>query len=309
MARFLVLAVLMSGGCSSGRLSESDAGVLAPPDDGTVDPIGSNASLDVGAWNLKNFPCGNASDSSTCRTGSDGTPALDASLMQALAPDLLSVEEIDSEDAFNQVVSLWPGRTGILSTHTYFDGSYQKVGFIYDSAVLVADNSALLFEDDDSFPRPPLEVHFTWTGAGAPLHFVAIVVHLKAGEEAADIARRGASFVTLEQHLEDLARNDDENVIVMGDFNETLTSTSGLENFAPFLGNAAYDVRTAEIAENGAVSFLPSGVELDHIITTAPFASAIGARQAEIPPLDHDVSDYLGRVSDHLPVFLSIASP
>src|SRR4051794_34313463 len=134
----LAVVVVCAAGCPSGRLAPQHD-VLPPPH---VSAVGG-AGLDVGAWNLHNFPCGNASGSTTCRAGEDAEPAFVASLMGALAVDLMSVEEIDDEDAFHAVVDALPHHTGVLSSHTYFDGTYQKVGFVYDADRLVAGNERL----------------------------------------------------------------------------------------------------------------------------------------------------------------------
>src|SRR5436190_1979071 len=82
-----------------------------------------------------------------------------------------------------------PDHTGILSQHTYFDGTYQKVGFIYKTALFQVTDAQLLFQDDNAFPRPPLSAQFAWRGPGDPFDFDAVAVHLKAGEAAEDSQR------------------------------------------------------------------------------------------------------------------------
>src|SRR5689334_17432264 len=90
----VVVFCTSTASCKSARLSpdDGDGGVIASGDD-VVDAIGSDDALDIGAWNLKNFPCGNASDSLVCRDSTADTPALVASIIRQLDVDLLAVEE------------------------------------------------------------------------------------------------------------------------------------------------------------------------------------------------------------------------
>ncbi len=309
-----LVAAAGGAGCISARLTpEADAG---PRDGGPtarndiVAPVGGDDTLDVGAWNLKNFPCGNDSNSTTCRDGAADTPALVADLIASLDVDLLAVEEIADEGAFAEVLSRLPGRDGVLSPDVYFDGTYQKTGFIWKTAVLDAGDPSALFETDGDFPRAPLQVPFTWKGPGAPFSFFAVAVHLKAGGADEDIARRTGSIQRLESYartLVDGAGNDD--IVILGDYNETVTDAAGRAVFQPFRDDTRYAIRTEPAADAGGVSFLPGGVVIDHIVTTSAMNAAIGGNDAVIPRLDRDVEDYRGRVSDHLPVFLTLGAP
>jgi endonuclease/exonuclease/phosphatase family metal-dependent hydrolase len=298
--------VALSLACGSGALRPSGFGDEPPPPP-KLGPIGSFATLDVGAWNLKNFPCGNASNSTVCRPTEADTPLLVAQLIRTLQPDLLAVEEIADDHAFNTVVQNVPDRKGILSTQTYFDGTYQKVGFIYDDTVLEATSDAtLLFDSDPAFPRPPLMVSFNWHGPGPGLSFTAIGVHLKAGGTADDLARRKTAIAELAAKAQALVDGGNGDVVILGDFNQTFTE--GGDNFIPFEDAKQFDIRTEALAKSGQVTFLPSGSMIDHIVTTTGF-QAVGKDPAIVPPLDEEVPAYLDRVSDHLPVFLSLSHP
>jgi endonuclease/exonuclease/phosphatase family metal-dependent hydrolase len=306
----VLVSVVLVSSCKSARLSAGgvDAGADGGGDD-VVRAIGSTDALDVGAWNLKNFPCGNASDSLVCRDSTEDTPALVASIIRQLDVDLLAVEEIDDEAAFDDVVAALPGMQGVLSPHEYFDGTYQKVGFIWKTDVLDGDaaDAATLFDGDDSFPRPPLLMPFTWKGAGAPFTFDAVAVHLKAGGTDDDVRRRRESIAALDEFIAQFTGAPD--VVILGDYNERVTDAQGESVFAPFEDAARYDIRTQAPAAAGAVSFIPSGAVIDHIVTTRAVDGVAGAQDAVIPRIDADVAHYLDRVSDHLPVFLQVTSP
>jgi endonuclease/exonuclease/phosphatase family metal-dependent hydrolase len=156
-----------------------------------------------------------------------------------------------------------------------------------------------------AFPRPALQVSFTHKDTG--LSFFAIAIHLKAGETAEDFERRGAALTRLHGYMSNIVDGGSQpNFILLGDFNETLTDQAGLANFAPLRDAARYDIRTQTNAFADEVSFLPGNVILDHIVTTAGLAGAAASRNAVIPRVDFDVVDYRDRLSDHLPVTLTL---
>jgi len=268
-------------------------GDYPPPRDDLVPSIGTPGAVDIAAWNIENFP----------RTAD--TPRIVADLITSLGFDLIAVEEIASVDAFDELVDRLPDHEAILSSHTYGEGNYQKVGFIYRADLMQVDGGALLFEDQGyDFPRPPLQVHVTVDdGSHPPVDFLAIVVHLKAGIGDDDRARRTAAVVALEDHLRDLVGAGDDQVIVLGDFNERVDTDEGRAVFAPFLDNPSdYTIRTLGPAEDGEVTYLPFGGRfIDHIVTTAGLAAEMSPSDPVVAPLDQQLPTY-GDVSDHLPV-------
>jgi endonuclease/exonuclease/phosphatase family metal-dependent hydrolase len=98
-------------------------------------------------------------------------------------------------------------------------------------------------------------------------------------------------------------------VVLLGDFNEVLTNPEGQAVLAPLLDTSAYRFRTEPLADASAVSFLPSGVMLDHIVTTIGLDAPLSGAEARIPPLDTEVPRYEPDLSDHLPVVLSVPLP
>jgi endonuclease/exonuclease/phosphatase family metal-dependent hydrolase len=291
-----------SGGDSPGSDDggASDDGQSDDGDDSAgdaVDPIGSDGAVDIAAWNIENFPA-------------DGnTPSVVADLITSLGLDLVAVEEIADEAAFDELLSLLPDYLGLLSVHEYSPGNYQKVGYIYRADVVEVDPQDLLFQDDTfQFPRPPFQVRVTVPdAAGGAVEFTAIVVHLKAGTAAEDRQRRHDAMITLERHVRELVDGGADKVVVLGDYNEILTSQAGRDVFAPFLAAPdRYAVQTDDLAQGGAFTFVPTGRMLDHIVTTSGFAADVGDSEPVIPRLDLEVSDYVDRVSDHLPVALSL---
>jgi endonuclease/exonuclease/phosphatase family metal-dependent hydrolase len=302
----VVAALLPSAACSPNGAGDAgpdagidgdvfvDSGWPAPVTDATT-RLGSDEHLDTGAWNLKFFP------------QIDETPALVADLIASMDLDLVVLEEIADNEGFVELVGRLPDHEGLLSSHTYGDGTYQKIAMLYRPSVLTYEADRLIMTDHiGDFARPPLEVHFTYDdGDGSPVPLVAIGVHFKAGTGTTDSERRAASFVLLEEHVRGLVEAGQENVIVMGDFNENFDG-SGTQNWAPFAEDAArYTVRTLPLDQQGLGSFIPAGIMLDHIVTTSALSDEVGSERVILPPLTQDVSGYQTRVSDHLPVVLS----
>lgn len=293
-----------SGGSTDddGSSSDDDGATDDGSDDGSgdgglVDPIGTDDAIDIAAWNIENFPA------------NGNTPELVADLITSLGIDLVAVEEIANVEAFDELLELLPDHEGLLSFHEYSPGNFQKVGYVYRADLMEVDPDRLLFEDDTfQFPRPPFQVTVTVTDAvGGPTEFVAIVLHLKAGLAAEDRERRRLAMITLEAHVRGLVDAGSDRVVILGDYNEVLTTTAGREVFAPFLGAPdLYTVQTDDLAQTGAFSFVPSQVMLDHVVTTTAVDQALDATPAVIPRLDLEISDYENRVSDHLPVAISL---
>ncbi len=292
---------------------ERDAGPddtgYPPPRTDLTDALGDDDTVDVAAWNLKNFPCGNESYSTVCRDDPAGSVELVTDLIASLALDVVAVEEIADVAAFEEIVQRLPNHEGVLSNDQYFDGSYQKIGIIYDASKLSAGDPVHLFASSDDFPRPAFQLELTWTGGGEALSFLVIALHLKAGETDDDRGERTRAIAQLEQYVGNLVDGaGQDNVVIVGDFNETLDA-AGLPVFQPLRDGARYTIQTQTNHNAGEESFLSSGVILDHIVTTTALSEAIGGAHAVIPRLQADVANYRERVSDHLPVALSIGAP
>jgi endonuclease/exonuclease/phosphatase family metal-dependent hydrolase len=266
-----------------------DASLYGAPRADLVPPVGSEDTLDIAAWNIENFPA------------SPSTPRLVADLIASLDLDLVAVEEIADVDAFDELVARLPGYRGLLSSHTYGDGSYQKVGFVYrDSLVDLAGGSLLFGDQGYDFPRPPLQVEATVDGHA----FVAIAIHLKAGVEREDRERRTAALATLAGHLRDVEESSGvRDVLALGDFNQTLLDEpSDADVWGPIVADATrYDVLSRPAAEDGEVSYLPFGGHLlDHGVASTGFV--LGTPEVVVPHLDEQPIDYTDLVSDHRPI-------
>lgn len=301
-AAAVILATLGACDLVDGGAATPDAAIDAiasdayrPPRTDAVPAVGSATTLDLACWNIENFPA------------TATTPTYVADLITSLDLDVVVVEEIASITAWRELLDRLPAYAGVLSTHAYTPTSYQKIGLIYRAGLVTVGAPELLFVTDTyAFPRPPFRVPVT---VGA-LTVDVIGVHLKAGVEAADADRRAAAARTLDAYLRShLAGAGDPEFVVLGDYNEAITTPDGAMVLGPLLATDAYRLRTAAAAAAGAASFIPSGRVIDHILTSVALDPLAGDRAAVIPPLDAQFPGYLTSVSDHLPVVLSIPSP
>jgi endonuclease/exonuclease/phosphatase family metal-dependent hydrolase len=260
-----------------------------------TEAVGSATTLDVATWNVRNFP----STSSTARTVADVIASLDL--------DVVALQEIASEAAYEELLTRLPHHDGVLSNHTYSDGSYQKLAILYRCGALAPGPPALLFSGDGgAFPRPPLQVPFHYDDGVRVFDFTVIVVLLKAGEDAESEARRAEAFTKLANYVDSyVSSSAADEVFVIGDFNERLDEPGGAARWQPFLDDARFVIRTQALAEEGQASYLSSSNALiDHIVTTRALDDEVGAGQTVIPRIEFDVPNYRGVVSDHRPVVL-----
>jgi endonuclease/exonuclease/phosphatase family metal-dependent hydrolase len=313
MMRWLIAATALAAGfgCTRGGDSPerdaggSDGGLLAdgavypPPRTDLVPAVGGPATLDLATWNIENFPA-------------DGTtPRVVADLVASMDLDIVAIQEIADVAAWNELVARLPEHGGLLSEHTYSNGTFQKVGFLYREGLVELSAGILLFAQTGfEFPRPPLQaIASVDDGVNPPLDFVIITLHLKAGQGDLDRQRREEALVLLEDHISQsvVGGGLDSEVVILGDFNETVTDFEGEAVFDPFrLEPASYTLRSEPLADDFGVSFLPGGVMLDHVITTTALDQAAGGADELIPPLHLQLSGYEGIVSDHLPVVLRL---
>ncbi|MBI4509735.1 MAG: endonuclease/exonuclease/phosphatase family protein [Deltaproteobacteria bacterium] len=285
---------------ASARAGDAGIDVVLPPARTDFVPrVGDDERIDIATWNVRNFPA------------TADTPRLVADIIASLDLDLVAVQEIASVSAFEELLARLPEHEGVLSPHQYSDGTYQKLGLLYRRGLIEVTEVGVLFDGSwNEFPRSPLRATISVNDGVHPrFDFTAIVVHLKAGLDRQDIERRTSAFRLLETHVRGLVDGPgDDDVVVLGDFNEVLTRASGLAVFAPWLdASDRYAVQTKSLASENKVTYLPARVMLDHLITTASLLDEVGARPAVIPPLHAQVQGYEAVISDHLPVVLSMS--
>lgn len=246
---------------------------------GGFGPVGTDTTLEVGTWNLLNFP--NAGQS---------TVDLFVNILTTIDLDVLGVEEIGDTLAFRQLVDRLPGYGGVYSPDTYGFGNYQKTGIIWKKsmATLVSwgvpaafDSSRFSFPDDyvtvDSDTRADSQSRsYVWAGR-APIEgviqvhsprrsytFHFIVMHLKAGKTDADSqARRRCATYVLHRYLNQRIDLDPQvRYVLAGDWNDELNDRPlQTSSFMSFL------------SDQGEYLFLTQAFIPPNVPSTSPYLS------------------------------------
>jgi len=274
----------------------ADAG---PPNTGVVPVIGTATTLDVGCWNVENFPMTPSSAKAV------------ADLIASMDLDVVAVVEMNDPAAFQAVLGHLPGWSGVLGGGNHGAGSNgippQRLGYLWKNASASLTATKTLFDADGvAFPRPPFQATVT---VGAKT-FTMIVVHLKAGIDANDQSRRQQANIALEAY----ARTLTGGVMLCGDFNQNVYEQPDAGTgsvYSPWLSDPArYRFLTMAPEAAGLYSYLNFGGNmLDHMITTSGLDSLVAGQTPILPRLDQQYSSYESLVSDHLPVIVRLAAP
>jgi endonuclease/exonuclease/phosphatase family metal-dependent hydrolase len=272
-------------------LATNDAAVANPD---VVPPVGTEATLDVACWNIENFP-----------KAQNSVKAF-ADLVASLELDLVAVEEVNDPLAFQAVLDRLPGWSGVLGSGNNNAGGEipaQQLGFLWKTAkVSVTDAHAIFTNDSSPFPRPAFQATVTSEGQS----FTMIAVHLKAGVESADQARRAAAHLKLADYIDDLTGG----TLLCGDMNQEIYGTpdAGAGSvYDPYLADATtFRLLSGPLDASGVITFLDFDNMLDHMIGTAGLDGLRDGEMPFIPPLHEQYSPYHSVLTDHLPIVLQL---
>ena len=291
-----------------------------PDPDSLPEPIaipaqGTASTLDVVTWNLLYFGSANA--------GPDDEKLQMARVRDVIKgtdADLWSVQEVTSNDTFNQLLSHLPGYAGLLAndsivTHgsDFYTGGEQKVGIIYKSAIVSVTSAQLvLTELNTAFAgRPPLEVRIRLTLGGTTQDAVVLSLHAKASDDTASYNKRAAAAVGLKAYVDSVLADD--LVLIPGDWNDDVDEsiTEGRDTpYRMFVDDAPdWVFPTAELSEAGARSHLRHDEVIDHILGSGEAMAHYEAESALAYRVDEYIAFYLETVSDHIPVLVRFQPP
>lgn len=279
----------------------------------TVTPVGSPDRLDVATWNIEWF-------GSTTNGPNNVQQQFDRvrRIIEGSEIDLWAVQEISSPNRFRALIdSLGDGFDGRLATYS----QTQKTGFIYRTDVITPQSSMHVLSQysADFAGRPPLELRATVSLPDTSFSVTFLAVHLKAFSNPPDHNQRRRSSLRLQTYID--APQNEEAFVIIGDFNDRLTTstTPGLASpFDNFLDEPQrYRFVTYEAEVRGEASWTGSSqfppVMIDHILINAPLFDAYVEASAQVwSTLPRTFFGYTSTVSDHLPVYASFdfrASP
>jgi len=330
--KYLSFFIFLVLSCSGG--SES----LPAPDDGGGDDntnpydfpnaINYNVAnqIEVVTWNIRQFP------------QHSSTKEQVKSLLEIWNADIYLMQEISSESELISMVNAMPNYSYVMdeeSGNLGFALVYKNENVTYVSKnELWADTSNSSSGCNGDYlncklyqfaSRPPMESYLTWTDGTKTMNLYVINVHYKccgsdsydANDLTNEATRRHHASLLLTDYL--LNNRENDNVILVGDFNNVGSQSITNPTLSPFTDSNSFDsadsfrLTDLNILEGPASgyswqgwtsSYAPS--HLDHIIINEPLFSYQAASSVEVIALPTQTgvsnTNVSNRISDHQPV-------
>jgi len=284
-----------------------------PPDNPDPDPtiedlfFGTDSTFDVLTWNIQEFP-----------KNGNTTISYMIQIINALNVDVIALQEIDSEEDFTYLKNSLIGWDGFRSTYPPSSYYNPPVAFLFNmNTIQMNDIFEIFIYDDRPLPRPPLVMELNWNS----IPIIMINNHLKAGGDGIidhsdswdDEHRRMDACIMLEEYISENYQS--ENVILLGDLNDSLTDQLENNVFEIFLDdNENYQFADLEIAigDNSNWSWGNGSSHLDHILITNQLYDEFEDPNSKVETilidnyLQFGWQEYDDNISDHLPVGLKL---
>lgn len=206
----------------------------------------------------------------------------------------------------------------------------QKIGFLYNTTTMTPSTTELprvmfsslydsLRAGTDSLLNYPTSSNSFWSSGRLPYMatFIAnvngvskkiriVVIHSKAGSDAASYNRRVYDVKVLKDSLDTYYPND--NVLIVGDFNDRVYGsiyTGHTSPYKPFIDDATnYQDVTYPLDVAGQTSFIGGSGLIDHITMSKGFFSDYISNSAQIENTKAYIPNYgVNTASDHYPIF------
>ena len=270
----------------------SNSSKLNLTDSWDIPSINIDENLDIVTWNCEFFPI--AGDS-TIKALSEALDDLDS--------DIVAFQEIKNRGWFSQLMDFLPQYAYIISQQS----SFMDQAIIYKKTDFRLVNRVELFSENDyNFAgRPPLKVDFVYKKKN--INFSIINLHMKCCDSGLE-RRKKASKMLYDYISDEIKQNN--NIIVLGDWNDDLKDEDEEHCFVPFLSDdrfyfptmdITYDITKASYPKEPYVSFL------DHILVSNEFVNKENYI-IDTVPMDQYMGSYTvyeTYISDHMPVYLS----
>ena len=256
----------------------------------TTDSFGTNNTLEVMTWNLKEFPL------------TSNTVKYTSSIIKKLDVDIVALQEIQNSTSFNALNDSLENWNSYRANSAGYD---INLAFLYKKTLTFKGIYEIYQSNSYAFPRSPLVLRVEFQGQD----FFIIDNHFKAMSDSESEERRREASLLLEEYVNDYLNN--ENVIMLGDFNDEIQEPASSNVFQNFIDNSSnFLFADMDIAE-GNPSFwsyqsFPS--HIDHILITNELFDEFQASTAEIKVFNPDnyISNSQNYISDHRPVAIKL---
>ena len=262
-----------------------------------VPAVGSDELLDIMTWNMERFPL-----------KGDTTMKAVAEIIDDLDVDIIGVQEVIKIGDFAKMMSWLPGYDFILSQQSSF----------LEQAIIYKKNMFTLLGQDEPFAmddyyfagRPPLVADFLFHCGDIKQQICIVNMHLKCCGDG--LYRRQQSMKQLHGFLKEKIENGENNIIVVGDWNDELQDTGIYQSFSPFINDQEnFLFATDRIVRDPSQQSYPTWPSfLDHIMIGngyfEVFENKGQIRSVNIEEWIGGWSKYEDLISDHRPILLSI---
>ena len=266
--------------------------VILPGEDVTMDQ-----TLDVVTWNIEWFgSAGNEPDDDELQLQNVKT------VIDSINADLYAFQEIANPAMFGELVASLEGYGGFVASFS----QSQKTAFLFNRATIDSLDSGLI---NDGFTtsmwaggRFPLMFHFSADINGEQQDFYAYTIHAKAFDDESSYNQRYNASLEMKEYLDNNRAVD--NVLYLGDFNDTMTGSISAGKESPyknFVDDTSYVVVTKNLEEKGYRS-QSIGSFIDHIIFTTELSDEYFEGTERVENTNY-IGSYLSTTSDHYPVW------
>jgi len=262
-----------------------------------IPEVNQDSHLEIATWNMEWFPKSN-----------DSTTTAVAEIMQKLNADIYAVQEIGSLSKFAAMMDLLPA----------YDYQVTRQSSFFDQAIIYKRSVLTFLGREEPFAqadynyagRSPLRVDFLWHNGDQVEPLSVINLHLKCCGNG--LERRKKSMDELHEYLRLGMEWGEENIIVLGDWNDQLDDVGVTQSFSAFLADPEYFYyATSEIAGDVEQASYPTWPSfLDHILIGKGFFDEFqnGSTIETLPVADWlgDWENYELIISDHRPVLMQL---
>ena len=267
--------------------------------------FGNDNHLDIITWNIEWFP-------------KNGQITLDyvSEILQALNADIIAMQELDDTILFNQMIN------SLDSYESYYESSwFAGLAFIYKSSTVEINDIYEIYTTSQfwsPFPRSPMVMDMNFMDE----NYIIINNHYKCcGDGILDMnndndeeTRRYIANTLLKDYID--INFPDDNVIILGDLNDSLTDDPSNNVFQMFIEDnmnflfADMSIAMGNISEWSYPNW-PS--HIDHILISNELFPLLNneesyCRTIKIDDfLDGGFNEYDQNISDHRPVAIKLA--
>lgn len=285
----LIILLFLISNCGNNNNSEDP--IDPEEEEGLTECLTAESAdvLEVMTWNVKNFPMSGQATKESLTI-----------IINEQKPDIIAFQEIVDIAEFTAL----DDTLSDYKSQIYVEGSLNHGYFYKTSEITIDENIQPILEGDSyAFPRSPAMITVSHkNGISATL----INIHLKCCDGVGNYNRRKDASNQLKEYID--TNLPDENVILLGDFNDDIYGIPDVEN--PFLNfiddtdNYLFADMPLAMSDRSDWSYPSWPSHIDHILISNELFDELSG--AVTLSFDNCLDDYFSTVSDHRPVLIKL---